>query len=254
MMIAGNTPPLRHVVVLLTACINPGSIFNTARSDPILRLDDYKSALQKWCACSGDVSIVFCENSGYELIELINIAQENSRSGKEVEFLSFNGQDFPAHLGKGYGEMRIIRHALENSKIIEPDSIVIKVTGRLFVKNNLELIQRLVLPDMTDVYCDLRFNMSSSDSRVFCATGLFFKKYLLPRSEHVNDSTDDIFEKVLAKSIHSALADGLKWSMLPTTPWMIGIAATSNQPIPDSRMRVLARDLFRRIKKAVVAR
>lgn len=254
MINAGSVTPLRNVVVLLTACINPGGVINTARSDPIERLEDYKQALKEWCLHSGDVPIVFCENSGYELNELRAIARENTRSGKSVELLSFSGQDFPPCLGKGYGEMRIIRYALEKSKLIKPDSIVIKITGRLFVKNNRQLIERLSLPDTADVYCDLRFNMTSSDSRVFCATGLFLERYLLPRCEHVNDSTGDIFEKVLAKAIHAALADGWQWSMLPSTPWMVGVAATANKPIPDSRMSVISRELFRRLKKAIVAR
>lgn len=251
---AANVAPLRNIVVLLTACINPGDVINTARSDPIVRLEDYKKALKEWCLHSGDVPIVFCDNSGYDLKELKEIARENARSGKSVEFLSFNGQDFPTCLGKGYGEMRIIGHAIEKSQLIKPDSIILKVTGRLFVRNNQRLIERLSFPDTTDVYCDLRSNMASSDSRVFCANVPFLEKYLLPRREHVNDSTNDIFEKVLAKAIHSALADGLQWSLLPSTPWMVGVAATANEPIPDSRMNVLFRELFRRIKKVIVAR
>ena len=243
-----------NVVVLLTACINPGAIIKTARLDPVVRLADYKLALKEWCLHSGDAHLVFCENSGYDLAELKEIARTNARSGKNVEFLSFNGQDFSSHLGKGYGEMRIIEHALEKSEIIKSASLILKVTGRLFVRNNQQLIQELSESTLADVYCDLQSNLSMSDSRVFCATAPFIEKYLLPRAEEINDSAHMIFEIVLARAIHSALAEGWRWSLLPLTPGIVGVAGTSNKSISDSITGMLLSQIFRRVKGLVLAR
>jgi len=254
MINAENGGHLRNVVVLLTACIDPGGVINTARSDPKVRLADYKQALAEWCLGSGSVPIVFCENSGYDLSELNEIANKNAKQGKDVELLSFCGQDFPSYLGKGYGEMRIIGHAVAKSKLIKPDSLILKITGRLFVRNNQLLIDRLSAMTQADVYCDLRSNLTSSDSRVFAANVQFLEKYLLPKCECLNDSAGIIFENVLARAIHSALDNGCQWRLMPCTPWIVGVAGTADQPIPDSMINVFFREIFRRIKTFVVAR
>lgn len=246
--------PENSVVLLLTACIDPRNVIAVGRRDITIRLEDYKLALRLWLKDSNIKKIVFCENSGHDLKELQNIYHNENRSNTQVEFLSFEGQSFPAHLGKGYGEMGIVSFAVQNSQLISPDIYVLKVTGRLYIPNIGDLLKRIDWSQSLDIYCDLRRNLTSADSRLFCASVKFLQNYLIPMQELINDSDGVYFENVLSRAVHRAMADGLRWAMLPCAHAMRGIGGTSNEPLPFSRLNLLRREMFRRIKAAIMAR
>ncbi len=88
------------------------------RNDSKLRLDDYKRALRLWLADPSVSRLVICENSGADLEELRAIVEDLRQYDKAIEILSFVQSSFPGHLGKGYGEMSILSHMLDNSKIL----------------------------------------------------------------------------------------------------------------------------------------
>jgi len=169
---------MNHVVLLLTACINPGDTFSVQRRDSLTRLDDYKKSLLFFLKSKSIKKIIFCENSNFDLKELIELAELNNSNNINIEFLSFYGQPEKPQYGKGNGEMNIISYALKNSKLLADSNIILKVTGRLIV-SNIDLIVRSIERDFgVDIYCDLRKNLSTSDSRIFGATCIFFQKYV----------------------------------------------------------------------------
>ena len=90
----------RSAVLLLTATIDPGNTIMVARRDPLLRLEDYRLALESWLSAEAAAKIVVCENSGYDLAPLRRIVP--TRAGREVEFISFSGNQHGATRGKGY--------------------------------------------------------------------------------------------------------------------------------------------------------
>ena len=246
--------PENSVVLLLTACIDPRNVIAVGRRDITIRLEDYKLALRAWLKDCNIKKIVFCENSGHDLEELRNIYHNENRYNTQVEFLSFEGQNFPSHLGKGYGEMGIISYAIQNSQLISRGIYVLKVTGRLYIPNIGDLLKRIDFRQRVDIYCDLRRNLTSSDSRLFCASVKFLQDYLIPMQELLNDSEGVYFENVLSRAVHRAMGDGLRWAMLPRAHAMRGIVGTSNEPIPLSRLNLFRREIFRRIKAAIMAR
>jgi hypothetical protein len=244
---------LKNVVVLLSACINVNPDM-AARSDAATRLNDYKVALGKWSRAKGFAGLVFCENSGAALEELKHVARTSEPPLHETEFLSFKSKELDPSLGKGIGELDTIRHALETSRLIADADLIIKITGRLFVRN----IERLgkLLAAIPDIYvsCDLRHDLSFADSRVFCATPDFIRDYLLPRGILMNDAKGVFFEHVLARAVHAAIADGRNWTPLPAAHWMDGVSGTSNKKIPNGRINQLLRECFRAIKGACLKR
>lgn len=240
--------------MLLTACIDTKDVIATARSDHALRLSDYKLAFGKYITHSGIKKLIFCENSGYDMSELKAIYANRNRNDLTIEFLSFYGQDFSPHLGKGYGEMNIVKYALDNSKLISEHSILLKVTGRYYVKNIDNLIRGISQSHDVDVFCDLRQNLSSSDSRVFAGTLPFLKDYLLPLQATINDSKGICLENCLAMAICKAISDERRWSLLPVAHWMFGTSASNNTTIASSRITYLKRELFRKIKAFLLAR
>ena len=239
-----------YPIILLTACIDPGKILFTKRNDPLTRLEDYKKALEQWLSKSIATSIVFCENSGYDLSCLRKVPSHN----KKVEFLSFDGQGFSSHLGKGYGEMRIVSYALSNSELIASNNRIIKVTGRYYIRNINRIIKGITQRKHVDIFCDLRQNLRSADSRVFGATKSFMEKYLIILQDEINDSQGMHFEIVLSKATLRAIADGLTWELLPYAHMMRGIAGTSDMELPGSFGNYFKREFFLKLKSFVMKR
>ena len=146
-------------LLLMTATITPRSgVPNLKRTDANLRLQDYEKALKFYLSllnrgCDG---IIFAENSDSDVSSLRNIVQEAGKTD-QVEFIVFNGLDYPPHYDRGYGEFKLLDYAMEHSKLIysqDQQTIVWKVTGRYIVKNLLQIIAKQ--PAKFDIYCNFR--------------------------------------------------------------------------------------------------
>jgi hypothetical protein len=147
-------------ILLLTATITPKTgVPNLKRTDPALRLEDYKIALEfylnqlKHNAFDG---IVFAENSNSDVSSLKALV-DIFELGDRVEFVVFDGLDYPPHYDRGYGEFKLIDYAMEHSTLIQGQTeraIVWKITGRYVVRNIVRLIQRQ--PAEFDIYCNFR--------------------------------------------------------------------------------------------------
>ena len=242
------------VVILLTATVEVHGVAYMARQDPKVRLNDYKQALRLWLKTSGSFPLIFCENSGYNLSEIEQIAQNCNPYNKKVEFLSFNDNDYPRGLGKGYGEIRTIGYALNYSQLLRPDTLVIKVTGRHYVQNIGCIVNGLRKMPKSEVYCDMRGNLTWADSRVFCSTIPFIRNLLIPMQETCNDTAGITIEHVLARAAHQCLIQGQSWAMLPCFPDIRGVSGTSGVVYPSSFLNRLKRSFFYRLKAAVLAR
>src|ERR1035438_482175 len=198
------------MTILLTAAINAREVVNVARRDPRVRLNDYKNALALWLRDRAVRKIIFCENSCYDLAELERVSTANNPHGKEVEFLSFEGNNFPPQLGKGSGEMAILRHALDHSRLIKGDARVMKVTGRLYVRNAGRLIRQIESRPEVEVFCDFRGGLTYGDSRVFCTSPRFLETYLMPFRHLADESRNICVEHLLGRAIHRAMSDGTR--------------------------------------------
>ena len=143
-------------VLLLTATITPlAGIPLLARTDPKLRLQDYKTALSFYINQLGSCfdAIIFAENSNSDISSLRSLVA-NKQSLDQVEFISFYGLDYLPSYGRGYGEFRLIDYAIVNSKLITNDDVVWKVTGRYVIENICELVASR--PANADIYCHMR--------------------------------------------------------------------------------------------------
>lgn len=143
-------------IVLLTATITPPQKSNINRHDPQVRLEDYKKALRFYISIlkHGIDYIVFVENSKSDISSLLRIVEE-AKVIELVEFITFDGLDYPICWGHGYGDFKCVDFAMNHSKIIKVQagrSIVWKISGRYIVKNLTQFIA--TKPPSFDVYCD----------------------------------------------------------------------------------------------------
>jgi hypothetical protein len=178
--------------LLLTATIAPpdGVPFLT-RSDPAVRLDDYRRALRLYLRLPDKLvdRIVVADNSGSDLTSLEEIAAAATRA-KEVELLSFRGRAYPVEQGRSVGETYLIEDALDRSRILSSlreDELFWKVTGRLQVGNMARLVAST---PRCDLYIDFRrYRRPWVDTRVFAATPAAFRSAFLPRIDVLRQDT-----------------------------------------------------------------
>ena len=183
------------MIILLTACINPRGMSHTFLNDVEKRKMQYIAAINYYISQT-HFPIVFAENSGIEIKECF---QKQIKEGR-LECLSFWGNQDKLR-GKGYGECEIIQYALENSKIIHnsSDKRIIKITGRLIVKNisKITMVNNLLFSKRT-TFCSINSNLSFPDSRLIVASSLFYYE-LLNLKETIDDSKSFYFEHALCK-------------------------------------------------------
>lgn len=182
--------------ILLTACVNPNGMSQTTLQNVNVRRQQYIDAINYYLTKT-KFRIVFVENSGNDLSLLFieNISNER------IEFITFEGNDYNRELGKGYGEAMLIKYAMEHSTFLQECKFIVKITGRLMLKNIYSLVwEHSLFYRKSDVsvffYC-----LDLIDSRFFVTTRDFLLNSFLPKATEINDSRGVYFEHVLDNSL-----------------------------------------------------
>lgn len=148
-------------LVVMTASIAPAPHRHNLRTDPKVRLSDYKSALHFWLNHPHPKlnKILFLENTGYDLTELKAIVETSNPWNKEVEFISMHKNDIPEGRHYGYGEMLMLDEGLSKSYLRMRTSHMIKATGRLVFPSIGRLVERL--PEHFDIFVECRIPINA---------------------------------------------------------------------------------------------
>lgn len=220
-------------IILLTGCINPNGMAFTSLTDTTIRLRQYITAINYYLH-NTKYPIVFSENSGTSINKYFNSYTDNKR----LELLSFNGNHCKER-GKGYGEAEIIEYALKHSLIIssyKDNCSIIKITGRLIIKNIKELIEnKFNFQDKKSIIATYNSNFSFVDTRIIIAPFDFFKSFIIHKND-INDQTNSFFENVFSDCIKN----NNKYRYYPfyIEPLIKGQSGTTGevytQPIPSS--------------------
>lgn len=140
--------------LIMSATLAP-PIGAVARADPAARMNDYLEALRFYLSLPNAVidRILFVDNSDSDLTPLAEVVQ-NLPHDKDVELISFQGNDHPHQRGKAYGEFKLMDYGLANTSLFGPEDIIWKTTGRLKFLNLPEMSQRCSTLSF-DMLCDL---------------------------------------------------------------------------------------------------
>jgi hypothetical protein len=136
----------KPALLVLTATITPpDGVPNLKRVAPSLRRRDYIDALRFYLSLPNEVvdRIVFLENSESDLSDLQELARIEG-DGKRVEFISFQGLDYPPQYGRAFGEFKMLDYGVQHSvllKTLDEHDCFWKVTGRLKILNLDRLIR-----------------------------------------------------------------------------------------------------------------
>ena len=187
----------RRYVILLTACVNPGGMPFTVITDSSERLRQYRAALDFYL---GETSypIVFCENT---LCDFSDDYKQYIETGR-LEYITFDGNNFDKSRGKGYGEALIMEEAFCHSKLLDQCNFVVKITGRLIVRNISQLVKdnRRMFSDTIQTFYP---NNNMADSRLVILPKSFCIDDFLSRKDSINDTEGYYFEHLLYDAIIS---------------------------------------------------
>lgn len=190
----------------MTATVIPAVNAGIKRSDPKLRLEDYKQALRFWLGYPHPAAdrILLLENSAADLSDLHRIVAHHNPLAKEVEILSVPGNKIPEGRNYGYTEMQLLDEGLVRSRLRLATTHLIKVTGRLTfpaVGRALDLT-----PKPFDVLIDFRklgFPRSGFDAQtqLFVVSHTFYDRVLRDARNNMNSTDIRLIEHLLAHKI-----------------------------------------------------
>jgi hypothetical protein len=246
-------------VLCLTSSIDPKGMPGVTRPDPLAREADYAGCLRFYSEQYPDVRrIVFVENSGWPLDRLQKIAAEHNPHGKEFEFLSFECNDFPRHLGKGYGEFLLMDKAFDQSRLIAGAKFVGKLTGRNYLLNLSKILEKTSRP--FEMLCDLRdhgiyemlripYNGRHCDTRFLVFTPEFYRRNVYGRYREVDESVDKLVEYLFYRIAKDPANRSSVIRRLPVEPSYRGLAGHWNKDYGSrrERMKCLIRGTMRKV-------
>jgi hypothetical protein len=181
-------------ILLLTATITPlPGINNLAYTDPAKRLRDYEVALEHYLRRRRpNERIVFIENSCSSLSTLEALVHRMNAT-EAVEFLSFDGNHFPPTHGRGYGEFKMIDHAMASSRTLlgaSDTDVIWKITGRYIVENLQSIVD--TRPAGIPLYCNYRDHPKKGwmDLYLIAWTPAFYREHLVGVYNRLIDDPD----------------------------------------------------------------
>jgi hypothetical protein len=233
-----------RIVCLLTGCIRPRvDLPFTSLKDPEIRRDQYINAI-RFHLERYKYPIVFAENSGYDLSSYFDKEIAENR----LEMLSFSGNDYPTHLGKGLGEYNCISYAIDHSRFIGGDSFVFKITGRYQVHNLDRFVAQVIRTEDLYLLTDTDFSRRFSDSRCFGFRPRFVQDYLGPCVKFLNESEGVYFEHIMFKCLLAVMSGGDTADLFNGALKIVGVAGSTNRPYSSGSVRQMLRDLKRRLR------
>lgn len=185
----------KKLVILLTACVSPDGMFFTNLQDEETRKLQYITALEFYLQNTA-IPIVFCENSGCD----ISAQFQSYIAAGRLEYHTFSGNDYDKSLGKGYGEAQIILYAFQKSAFLRSAKLVVKITGRIIIRNIQDILHSRWLLLKHVFRCSFQYN-----DYIYSQCFVIDKESLLDilncGAKRINDSENVFFEHVLYQEV-----------------------------------------------------
>jgi hypothetical protein len=127
-----------QIPLLITASLDAGRTPQVALRDTQERTIKHMEGLISWLRDPAIHRIVFAKNCAARIRPEV-LMEEAKAHGKELEFVQTVSSPRTSVQGKGYGEGDLIRQALEQSELMRSADEFVKITGKLYTPQALEL-------------------------------------------------------------------------------------------------------------------
>ena len=191
-------------LLITTATRPPENIFMLRMTSHSKRLILARAAVLFW-ACNGIKRIVIADATGHQ-----NMTDEDVKilddQGVQVEQISYiQDQKSIIARGKGYGEGKLIKQALEQSKFLKEANHFYKCTGKIYCQNFSNISKLIKNAGANNVFWEEPHG-KTIDARFYYTSKLFFENVLGPAYEMINDNAGITAENVLYDAAISALS------------------------------------------------
>lgn len=231
---------LSQQIILLTGTITPPkNAKNLVVTDSILRLQQYSTAFEFYLQQLSQgyfTHLVFVDNSGSDCSVLEQLAEKYGLT-QQVEIISYEGLDYPAVYGRGYGEFKLVEHAMQQAKIIKvagDEAEIWKISGRYIVANLKSVFRKS--PENTDFYCHCRnhpiywIDLFILKWRKSAYKPFLSNIYLLLKEADDGHSSEQKFRQL----VDDNLANIRIIKRFNVIPRLIGVRGYDNQPYQNS--------------------
>ncbi|HEY0562260.1 MAG TPA: hypothetical protein VGD04_02955 [Methylophilus sp.] len=237
-------------LLLITATITPKSnAKNLAVVDPAIRMQQYLLAFEFFLSLlqSNHIkNIVFVDNSATDCSPLISLVEQHGLTDL-VEVISFDGLDYPAEYGRGYGEFKLVQYAHDHSALMRTladTDIVWKVTGRYQLTNLISMIKKA--PAHFSIYCNCRnYPMYWVDKYVIAWTKAAYHASLNNIYKQLIETREASAELKFRQFIDQLTSKNVI-KRFNVTPHLIGYRGYDNQPY-ESGMKFHLRNMLNKV-------
>lgn len=226
---------INNLCLLLTGCIHPTSnIKKLAIKSPEERRKQTLTAIDFFIRKTKIKRIVYCDNSSSKKENgLEDLAHQYK---KEFEWISFQGNTTKTQeKGKGYGEGEIIEYAINHSQLLAKSKMLMKLTGRFYVKNI-----DFILFFLSSRYSYLDYHAGYIDTRCYIVQKPDYLNFLLHAHENVNDEQKYYIENVFYNIATSC--NGV-FHPFPVVCNIIGISGSMGTVYYDGQIKLFLKSI-----------
>lgn len=212
----------------------------------MIRLEQYKSALEFYIGCHEVSNIILCDNSNSINSDFSKEKEKAKAFRKKLEILYIHTNEYMiSQYGKGYGEAEILDYVISHSKLLTDNDMFLKVTGRLILCNVDALIKQAInCKFKTDIIINKCGN-HSVDSRFFISKVSIYKELFCEAKFKVNDHVGRYLENVYYDIIVSQNLKSTCFSRFPRVSGQSGsLGYYYNDNTWKRRIKLLWRDLL----------
>lgn len=228
-----------HTVLLITGCISPNSQTpQLVLKDSDIRRQQYIDSIKYYIKYGHVKNIVYCDNSGAETEQ--GLSELAEKRGKRFEWISFYGDTGKTvQFGKGFGECEIVNYALLYSDLIKQCEYLVKVTGRLIVKN-LNILLKLSKKGIC--FCPNR----TEDSRFYINTRIYmmpieaYNLYFQKAADYIDDTNNVYLEHAFGICVEK---NEVRFKKFLFAPWVEGISGSTGRIYKPSVISYLKDDI-----------
>jgi hypothetical protein len=233
--------------ILLTSTVNINTT-NLSITNNEERLSQYLSAIKFYLTNIDKFNyLVICDNSNFNYNSIEELRFLIKGIEDQIEFLYFQSESSFLQKGKGFGEGETIKYAFQNSKYLKECNTVIKITGRIIIKNIGEIIfnrnfsNKILCVPYSFKYLFLKFVNLGFDTRIISIPTETYSQSLLNSFEEVDDNRKKYLEIVLMEDIKRKK---INWQYFQNYPIYMGISGSTGKRYNETKITIIIKNII----------
>lgn len=226
---------MHDAVLCMTGTVNVHT-GQTLRTDPRLRLADYKAALRYYLD-HNDLPVVFIENSDYDF----SGDADFDAFAADARFKLIRMSPHPDRSrGKGFQEF----YMLDRFAASTDARLMVKVTGRYVVKNIARMIAEMRAP----LHIDLHRKLGVALTGFFAVETVIYNRFFAGKYLEADDPAGRYIEHVIYAAVTGTPLRKMT-ALLPENPQFRGVSGSYGAGLERNRYKMMLRGAERAVSR-----